>query len=89
MPDMLKSREDHKLGLAAEMLRLPRHPSTQGLGTSMLPSVWPAICSRFKPQRSTKSFLEDIVLVRRDNRFFLIGWLKGAGRGLLFVDHKR
>jgi hypothetical protein len=71
MPYMLKSREDHKLGLAAEMLRCHGTLQLKAWGTSMLPSVWPGDLLTIQTAAFDEVVPGDIVLVRRDNRFFL------------------
>jgi signal peptidase I len=71
MPYTLEVREDPKLGLAAEMLRCRASVRLKALGTSMLPSLWPGDLLTIQGIAHDKVAPGDIVLVARDNRFFV------------------
>jgi SOS-response transcriptional repressor LexA len=65
-----EARDDHKLGLAAEVLRAGGSLRLQALGNSMLPAIWPGdvLCIEGKSGGTVPG---DIVLVARDGRFFI------------------
>lgn len=71
MPSTLETREDPKLGLAAEMLRRRGTIHLKAWGTSMLPSVWPGDLLTIQNAAYDELIPGDIVLVLRDNRFFV------------------
>ena len=71
MPVMTEARGDHKLELAAEVLRSGGAIRLQALGTSMLPSVWPGDVLSIAPAHGKGVAPGDIVLVVRDGRFFV------------------
>lgn len=71
MPSMPEAREDPKLGLAAEMLRRRGTVQLKAWGTSMLPSVWPGDLLTIQSVAYDEVVPGDIVLVLRDNRFFV------------------
>ena len=71
MPFMQEDREDPKLGLAAEMLRGRGTVYLKAWGTSMLPSVWPGDLLTIQSAVHDEIFPGDIVLVLRNNRFFV------------------
>jgi len=71
LPSMLEAREDPKLGLAAEMLRGRRTVRLRAWGTSMLPSLWPGDLLTIESAAPSEVIAGDIVLVLRDNRFFV------------------
>ena len=77
MPSMLDVREDTKLGLAAELLRGGGTVHLKAWGTSMLPSVWPGDLLTIQSAADDEVVPGDIVLVLRDNRFFVHRWSKG------------
>src|SRR6202451_4853522 len=64
-------RENHKLDLAAEVLRSGGSIRMQALGTSMLPSIWPGDVLRIENKVGEEAVPGDIVLVARDRRFFI------------------
>jgi hypothetical protein len=64
-------RENHKLDLAAEVLRSGGSIRLQALGTSMLPSIWPGDVLRIENKAGEEAVPGDIVLVARDHRFFI------------------
>jgi hypothetical protein len=64
-------REDPKLGLAAEMLRDHGAVCLELRGTSMLPSLWPGDLLTIQSSVPCEVVPGDIVLVMRDNRFFV------------------
>ncbi len=71
MPYVLEAREDPKLGLAAEMLRCRGTVRLELRGTSMLPSLWPGDLLTIQCVAYDEVVPGDIVLVMRDNRFFV------------------
>jgi hypothetical protein len=71
MPCTLETREDPKLGLAAEMLRCRSTVHLKAWGTSMLPSVWPGDLLTIQSAAHDEVVPGDIVLVLRNNRFFI------------------
>gem|GEM_PF-222480 len=71
MPDTFETREDHKLGLAAEILSGCGAVRLKAWGVSMLPSVWPGDLLTIQSAAYGEVVPGDIVLVLRDNRFFL------------------
>ena len=71
MPDTLETREDHKLGLAAEILSGCGAVRLKAWGVSMLPPVWPGDLLTIQSAPYGEVVPGDIVLVLRDNRFFL------------------
>jgi signal peptidase len=71
MPSPLKAREDPKLGLAAEVLRGHGTVHLKAWGTSMLPAVWPGDLLTIQRVAHDEVVPGDIVLVLRDNRFFI------------------
>jgi hypothetical protein len=68
---MRQAHEDPKLGLAAEMLRGQGTVELRAWGTSMLPSVWPGDLLTIQSVAHDKAVPGEIVLVLRDNRFFV------------------
>jgi hypothetical protein len=71
MLSTLEIREDSKLGLAVEMLRGRRTVRLRAWGTSMLPSVWPGDLLTIQSAAQDEVVPGDIVLVLRNNRFFV------------------
>jgi signal peptidase I len=71
MPYTQEVREDPKLGLAAEMLRGYGSVCLELRGTSMLPSLWPGDLLTIQNAANCEVVPGDIVLVMRDNRFFV------------------
>ena len=71
MPYTLETREDPKVGLAAEMLRDCGKVRLKEWGASMLPSVWPGDLLTIQSVAHDEVVPGDIVLVLRDNRFFI------------------
>jgi signal peptidase I len=71
MPHALEDHEDPKLGLAAEMLRDRGTVRLELRGTSMLPSLWPGDLLTIQCAAHGEVVSGDIVLVMRDNRFFV------------------
>jgi signal peptidase len=71
MAVMTQVRADHKLDLAAEVLRAGSSIRLQALGTSMLPAIWPGdvLCIERKP--GDEIVPGDIVVVAREGRFFI------------------
>src|ERR1039458_6150780 len=67
----LEDHEDPKLGLAAEMLRGRGTVRLELRGTSMLPSLWPGDLLTIQCAANDEVVSGDIVLVMRDNRFFV------------------
>ncbi|MGB6403473.1 MAG: S24 family peptidase [Candidatus Sulfotelmatobacter sp.] len=68
---MPENRQDPKLGLAAEMLRGGGTVRLRAWGSSMLPSVWPGDLLTIQSAAHDEVVPGDIVLVVRDNRFFV------------------
>jgi Peptidase S24-like len=71
MPVMTESREVYKLDLAAEVLCSGGTIRLQALGSSMLPTIWPGDVLNIEPKSGAEIVPGDIVLVARDNRFFI------------------
>jgi Peptidase S24-like len=71
MPYTPEVCEDPKLGLAAEMLRAHGAVCLELRGTSMLPSLWPGDLVTIQSVAHCEAVPGDIVLVMRDNRFFV------------------
>jgi signal peptidase I len=71
MPYKPEVREDPKLGLAAEMLGGHGSVCLELRGTSMLPSLWPGDLLTIQSAAQSEAAPGDIVLVMRDNRFFV------------------
>jgi signal peptidase len=71
MPYTPELREDPKLGLAAEMLRGHGTVCLELRGTSMLPSLWPGDLLTIQSAAQCEAVPGDIVLVMRDDRFFV------------------
>jgi len=71
MPYNPGNYEDPKLGLAAEMLRCGGTVRLRAWGASMLPSVWPGDLLTIQSAAHDEVVPGDIVLVMRDNRFFV------------------
>jgi signal peptidase I len=67
----LEDRENPKLALAAEMLRCHGAVQLKAWGTSMLPSLWPGDLVTIQSAAYDEVVSGDIVLVMRDNRFFV------------------
>jgi signal peptidase I len=67
----LEDHEDSKLGLAAEMLRGHGGVRLELKGTSMLPSLWPGDLLTIECVAYDEIAPGDMVLVMRDNRFFV------------------
>ena len=67
----LEDRENPMLGLAAEMLRCHGAVHFKAWGTSMLPSLWPGDLLAIQSAAYDEVVSGDIVLVMRDNRFFV------------------
>ncbi len=65
------NHEDPKLGLARETLRCHGTVKLKAWGTSMLPSVWPGDLLTIQSAPHDEVVPGDIVLVMRDNRFFV------------------
>ncbi|MFZ3371295.1 MAG: S24 family peptidase [Candidatus Sulfotelmatobacter sp.] len=99
MPSTLETREDPKLGLAAEMLRRRGTIHLKAWGTSMLPSVWPGDLLTIQNAAYDEVIPGDITLVLRDNRFFvhrlvekrlgpeIDNQLSNGGTNIYFFDH--
>lgn len=71
MQSILEAGADAKLVLAAEMLRCRDTVQLKAWGTSMLPSVWPGDRLTIQSVAYDGVVPGDIVLVLRDNRFFI------------------
>jgi len=71
MSSMLETREDAKLGLAAEMLRSHGSVQLKAWGTSMLPTVWAGDLLTIESVASDEVTAGDIVLVLCHHRFFI------------------
>lgn len=67
----LEDCENPKLGLAAEVLRRHGDVQLKAWGTSMLPSLWPGDLLTIQRAVYDEIVSGDIVLVMRDNRFFV------------------
>jgi hypothetical protein len=68
---MQEAHENPKLDLAAEMLRGHGTVHIKAWGTSMLPSLWPGDLLTIHGAAHDEVVPGDIVLVLRDNRFFV------------------
>jgi signal peptidase I len=66
-----QARADHKLDLAAEVLRAGGNLRLQALGNSMLPAIWPGDVLCIEHRAGDEIVPGDIVLVARDGRFFI------------------
>src|SRR5579864_5288439 len=66
-----EARDGYKLELAAEVLTSGGAIRLQAFGTSMLPSIWPGDILSIEPKPDTQIIPGDIVLVTRQNRFFV------------------
>jgi SOS-response transcriptional repressor LexA len=64
-------REDPKLALAAELLRSLGTVTMRAWGTSMLPALWPGDLLTIQSALHDEVVPGDIVLVMRENRFFV------------------
>lgn len=71
MTVMTEARDDHKLDLAAEVLRAGGSIRLQALGASMLPSIWPGDVLCIERRSGDEIVPGDIVVVARDGRFFI------------------
>ena len=71
MAVMTEAGDDHKLDLAAEVLRAGGSIRLQALGNSMLPSIWPGDVLCIEHKRGEEMVPGDVVLVARDGRFFI------------------
>lgn len=71
MPEMLETREDIKLGLVGDVLRRCGSVQLRAWGMSMLPSLWPGDLLTIRTVPSEDLAPGQIVLVMRDNRFFI------------------
>jgi hypothetical protein len=63
--------DGHKLELAAEVLTSGHTLRLRAFGTSMLPSIWPGDLLSIEPKLEREIVAGDIVLVARQNRFFI------------------
>ena len=68
---MLEAPGETKLGLAAEALRVRGTLHLKVGGTSMLPAVWPGDLVTIRSVADDEVVPGDILLVLRDNRFFV------------------
>jgi hypothetical protein len=71
MPVSTELRELHKLELAAQVLASGHTLRLQAFGTSMLPSIWPGDILSIDQRPEEEIVPGDIVLVARQNRFFV------------------
>ncbi|MFZ0952580.1 MAG: S24 family peptidase [Candidatus Sulfotelmatobacter sp.] len=71
MRQTLDAREDPRFALAAEMLRRCGTVRLKAWGASMLPSLWPGDLLTIQSAAHGEILPGDIVLVLRDNRFFV------------------
>ena len=71
MPSAPSTLEDPKLSLAAEILRGNGTVRLKAWGVSMLPSVWPGDLLTIQSAAYGEVVRGDIVLVMRENRFFV------------------
>jgi len=71
MAVMTQVRADHKLDLAAEVLRAGSSIRLQALGTSMLPAIWPGDVLCIERKAGEEIVAGDIVVVAREGRFFI------------------
>ena len=71
MTTLTITEDGHKLELAAEVLASGHALSLQVFGTSMLPSIWPGDTLSIEPKAEKEIVAGDIVLVARQNRFFI------------------
>jgi signal peptidase I len=71
MPYAMETREDPKVGLAAEILRNCGEVRLELRGTSMLPSLWPGDLLTIQLVAHGDIVPGDIVLVLRDQRFIV------------------
>jgi hypothetical protein len=71
MESTTEARDDHKLGMAAEILRCGGAIRLQALGISMLPSIWPGDLLTIEGIPGSEMVPGDIILFVRDGRFFV------------------
>src|SRR5579859_491569 len=71
MPSATEIRADHKLDLAADVLRSGGAVRLQALGASMLPTIWPGDVLTIENKATEETVPGDIVLVARDQRFLI------------------
>jgi signal peptidase I len=71
MPSTLEAREHAKLDLVAGLLRCSGAVCLKAWGTSMLPSLWPGDLLTIQGATCDEVVPGDVVLVVRDNRFFV------------------
>jgi Peptidase S24-like len=71
MQSTTAARDDHKLGLAAEILRRGGTIRLQALGISMLPSIWPGDLLTIEGIPGSEMVPGDIILFVHDGRFFV------------------
>ena len=76
----LEGPVDPKIDLAAELLCRRGTLNIKARGTSMLPGLWPGDLLTIQSATPDELSAGDIVLIQRDNRFFvhrLVGWQAG------------
>ena len=71
MTTLTTTGDGHKVELAVEVLISGHRLHLRALGTSMLPSIWPGDLLTIEPAPEQEIAAGDIVLVARQNRFFI------------------
>ena len=71
MTTLTITEDGHKLELAAKVLASGHALCLRVFGTSMLPSIWPGDTLSIEPKPEKEIVAGDIVLVARQNRFFI------------------
>jgi signal peptidase len=75
------TEDDPRFDLAAEVLRNGGSLRMQAFGSSMLPSIWPGDVLRIERKAGEEIVPGDIVLVARDERFFVHRLVEKRGSG--------
>ena len=63
--------EEHKLELAAELLRSGGSIRVRAFGTSMLPTIWPGDILQIESKACDESALGDVILVKRERSILI------------------
>ena len=71
MTTFTTTEDGHRFELAAELLASGHSLRLRAFGTSMLPSIWPGDILTIEPKAEQEIVAGDIVLVTRQNRFFI------------------
>ena len=74
-----KRLEEHKLELAAELIRSASKIRIKALGTSMLPTIWPGDILQIESTASDQLAVGDVVLVKRAKSIVIHRLMKNDG----------